>query len=103
MAGALGEQHAIAAASAVATSLESWGCCTDPNKWQFQHLEQQLVEATSECTRYLGDCWMLCTCSNGRADCGRIVANQGHIEWMRWRSGGPRVASGSSTRWATPV
>ena len=76
MAGALHEQHALVASSAVAMSLERWGCCGDPNTWNFTHLEEQLTIATGGVTRYLGDCWMLCTIMLERQSRARSVRGE---------------------------
>ena len=53
-----------------------WGCCGDPNTWNFKHLEEQLTIATGEATRYLGDCWMLCTIMLERQSKARSVRGE---------------------------
>jgi hypothetical protein len=62
--------------SAVAMSLERWGCCGDPNTWSFKHLEEQLTIATGEATRYLGDCWMIYTIMLERQSKARSVRGE---------------------------
>eukprot|EP00966_Prymnesium_polylepis_P063494 1472824-Prymnesium_polylepis.1 len=47
-------------------ALDRWGCCSDPSSWDLSHLEPLLVAATKGRTRYLGDCWMICTIVLGR-------------------------------------
>lgn len=51
-----------AARSAVALAMSQWGCRTDPQGWQWAHLEEALeTHLKRRKVRCLGDAWMLAT------------------------------------------
>lgn len=112
MAGTSSEQQAVVATSAVAMALDRWGCCSDPSSWDFSHLEPLLAAATKGRTRYLGDCWMLCTIvlerqSDARSRSGgqgvhrADVLAEGRAATGRWiRHGGESMLRAESSVWA---
>jgi hypothetical protein len=90
MAGTIGEQHAVVATSAVAISLDRWGCCSDPGSWDFSYLEPLLLAATKGSTRYLGDS-VGCSapsCLSVKARLGRGGVGRGCTGRTRWQRGG---------------
>eukprot|EP00966_Prymnesium_polylepis_P293316 6775018-Prymnesium_polylepis.1 len=111
MAGISIEQHAAIVTSAVAMSLDRWGCCSDPGIWDFSHLEPLLrAAATKGRTRYLGDCWMLCTIvlerqSDARAKSGGSVVHRADVLAERRAAAGRWIRHGgeSMLRAESPV
>ena len=52
-----------AARSEVALAMDRWGCCGDPNKWEWRHLAAALEEHLKKAPcKQLGEAWMLATC-----------------------------------------
>ena len=118
MADAADTSQRAATRSAVALSMESWGCRADPNTWSWKHLKTQL-EATlknSQC-KMLGDAWMLAIAlleeehetqweekEGDRSAWARDFSNEQKATWGRWRESAPEgePLHRSAAHWRPP-